>query len=425
LKRIVDYSMRIHRCFDSLFLLAVFVLSACTDIGLPTEYSSAVLPTRSVLLATVSPTLTPTPEVIKTSIPGKSIKVGLLLPMTGSLAYIGEGYKKGIDLALNEIHGKLGEVTIFTITADTGGTPQGTITAFASLLGQSGIDVIIGPGTSPETLAVLPAIFDSRIPVLDATSTNPKILSQVNDTKNEWYFHLNVDEKILAKAVSAKIAKEQSSIAIISDDNPFSRQVAEEYSTAFKVHGLTIIREEYIPATTTEFRPLLFQLRQSRPDALFLIMQEDSCAMLMRQYKTSFTKIPVYARGACTTNLFRQITQDKPDIGSGIEEAVLFSDLQDSELAKEFTKEYSQPLTGHRMAGYYTLKYAVLPTIKSIIESGKTISPETVQEALEQLQVSTPLGLLAFDTSHQAYLNAGLVTNEAGEAKLIEALPTK
>lgn len=384
-----------------------------------------MLPTRSAQIAVVSPTSTSTPDREKTSVSVQTIQVGLLLPLSGPLAYIGEGYQMGINLALKEISGQINGVAISTIPADTESTVQGTKTAFGVISGQPETGVIIGPGTSPDALAILLAIKDARVPVLDATSTDPVILSQVRENDNAWYFHLNADENILARAFSKKLAQTYSSIAVVSEDDPFSRQVAAEYVARFRADGLSVIREDNINSTTTEFRPLLLQIRQSRPDAMFLIMQEDSCAILMRQYKNSFTNIPVYSRGACTSNLFRQITQDDSQIGSGIIEAVIFSELQDPDLAAKFEKEYGQPLTGHRMAGYYAMKYAVIPALKSIIESGKTVSPAAIQKALEQLQEKTPLGLLSFDSNHQAYLDAGLVTNDSGTAKLTGMLPTK
>ncbi len=384
--------MRIFRHHKIFSLLVVFILSSCTDIGLPTAYTGAVLPTRKAPVETISPITTPTLELKASSNPGQTLKVGLLLPMTGPLAYIGEGYKMGIDLALKELNGKTDGASISTFVADTESTSPGTKTAFTSLTEQAGLSMIIGPGTSPETLAILSAINDGHIPVLDATSTDPEILSQIKVNNNPRYFHLNADEHILAEAFSLTITRIHSSIALISEDNPFSRKIAAEYINLFKNKGLSIIREEYLPVTATEFRPLLFQLRQSRPDALFLIMQEDTCAMFLRQYKNSFTKIPVFSRGACTSNLFRQIVQNDPGIGSGITEAVIFSELLDSDLEKKFRKEYGQPLTGHRMAGYYAMKYVVIPAVKSITESGLTISPESMQKALEELKVNTPLG---------------------------------
>jgi ABC-type branched-subunit amino acid transport system substrate-binding protein len=241
-----------------------------------------------------------------------------------------------------------------------------------------------------------------------------------------WFFRLNTDEKMLAQAFSTEIARTRSSVAIVSEDDAFSRQVAAEYVAAFREAGMTISREEYVPPTTTEYRPLLFQIRQSRPEALFLVMQEDACAILMRQYKKSFTTIPVYSRGACTTNLFRQIVQVDPSIGSGITEAVVFSEFQDPVLAKSFKQTYKQPITGHRMAGYYTMKYAVIPAIQAILQSGNSVNPESMQAALAGLQVDTPLGKLMFDSNHQAYLNAGLVTtNDKGEIQLAGELQLK
>jgi branched-chain amino acid transport system substrate-binding protein len=332
----------------------------------------------------------------------------------------------GIDLALKEIGGKIDGVPLVVIQADTGGTPPGTMAAMNKLAGQTGLSVMIGPGTSPESLDSLPATDSYKIPLIDASSTSPVIRSTLKAENHPWFFHLNPDEKMLAQAFSAEIARTRSSIAIVSVDDAFSRQVAAEYVAAFREAGMTISREEYVPPTTIEYRPLLFQIRQSRPDALFLVMQEDSCAILMRQYKKSFTTIPVYSRGACTTNLFRQIAKDDPSSGSGITEAVIFSELQDPALAKSFEQIYKQPITGHRMAGFYTMKYAIIPAVQAILQSGNSVNPESMQAALSKLQVETPLGKLVFDSNHQATLNAGLVTaNDNGEIQLAGVLPLK
>ncbi|HEX7557212.1 MAG TPA: ABC transporter substrate-binding protein, partial [Leptolinea sp.] len=354
----------------------------------------SVLPTRSSPgeQPSAASTSTPFPSTVDSSKP--AFKVGLLLPFSGPLAFLGEGYKMGIDLALKENNGVISGIPVEIISADTDGTPNGTIAAAKGLMQQSKVNLMIGPGTSPEALAALPIINEGQIPTIDATSTNPLLFAKAGIGGNPWYFRINADEHILAQAFSSTITRNISSIAIISEDDDFSRMVAAEYVNLFKNAGLNITREEYTPATTTEYRPLLLQIRQGRPDALFLVLKENTCAILLRQYKNSYTTIPVFSRGACATNLFNQIVQDDPQIGENITEAVIFSELQDAPLARNFEKAVGQPLTGHRMAGYYAMKYVVIPAFQSLIQSGNTVTPENLQKAIAGIQVDTPLGRL-------------------------------
>ena len=243
----------------------------------------------------------------------------------------------------------------------------------------------------------------------------------MGENGSQWYYRINADEKILARAFAARITGEKKSIAIIAEDGAFSKEIASEYISLFRNAGLTITMEEYIPVTETEYRPLLFRTRQSRPDAMFLVMSDTSCAILMQQYNKSFTTIPVFSRGSCTTGLFNQIVQDT-SVGENITEAVIFSELQDPNLLAKFQKEYGQPLTGHRMAGYYAAKYVVIPALTALIESGKPITPENIRKSVDNVHAETPIGELNFDDFNQAHLDAALITNKNGHPEMLEPL---
>lgn len=403
-------------------LLGVFI-SSCGGI-LPT-----MEPVKPVLATLQSPgeitviAKTPTPTA---RIDNKPVfRIGLLVPITGPLAFLGEGYQRGVELAMRELDYEVDGYRIEIILADTTGTPDGTILAAEQLIREANVNLMIGPGTSTEALAVLNTITESKTPLIDGTSTSPLLFEKMGENGSQWYFRINADEKILARVFVKEIAKDKKSVALIAEDSPFTKQIASEYIKLFKSSGLTIPLEEYLPVTETEYRPVLFRTRQSRPDALFLIMSEGTCAIVMRQYKNSFTTIPVYSRGACVTGLFNQIIQDDISIGVGIKEAVIFSELQDNKLAANFRDEYAMELTGHRMAGYYAARYVAVPALKALIEADLPVNPENMHNAISNVRQDTPMGELRFDDNNQAHLDAVILTNEDGKPSILEKLPLK
>jgi branched-chain amino acid transport system substrate-binding protein len=408
-------------------LLCLFgmLISSCSNLVPAQEPANPVIATLKSPAQIDNPSNQPTTLPTPKSINGRVFKIGLLLPLTGPLAFLGEGYQMGINLALKESNNKISGIPVEVLPVDTFGTPEGTIKAATALIQNEKVNLIIGPGTSPEALAAIPVIDAGQTPMIDATSTSPLLFGKMGKNGSQWVFRIIGDEKILAKAFATQITKDYKSVAIISEDSPFQKEVASEYISLFKDAGMKITLEEHIPVTNGEFRPLLFRTRQSRPDALFLVMSDTSCAILMRQYKVSYTTIPVYSRGGCTTNLFNRITQDDKSIGENITEAVLFSELQDPKLAGKFQKEYGQPLTGHRMAGYYAAKYVVIPALKSLVETGKPVSQDNIRKSIVAVRTDTPIGKLNFDTYNQAYLNAVLLTNQDGKPTIISSLPLK
>jgi branched-chain amino acid transport system substrate-binding protein len=399
------------------------LISSCGGI-LPTKESAK--PVLATLQSPAEITLiakTPTPA---SRIDNKPVfRIGLLVPITGPLAFLGEGYQRGVELAMRELNYVVDGYRIEIILADTTGTPEGTILAAEQLIKEANINLMIGPGTSIEALAVLNTITVGKTPLIDGTSTSPLLFEKMGENGSQWYFRINADEKILARAFAKEIAKDKKSIALIAEDSLFTKEIASEYIKQFKSAGLTITLEEYLPVTEIEYRPVLFRTRQSRPDALFLVMSEGTCAIVMRQYKNSYTTIPVYSRGACVTGLFNQIIQDDTSIGAGIKEAVIFSELQDRKLAANFRDEFAMELTGHRMAGYYAARYVAVPALKAVIEADLPVNPENMRNAISNVRQDTPMGELRFDENNQAYLDAVILTNEEGKPGILEKLPLK
>ena len=412
-----------HRILSFLCLTGI-LLSSC-NIPLTPPSPKPLIATLESPAKADAVNSEPTKRPTSNPVDGQVFKIGLLLPFTGPLAFLGEGYKMGVDLALKEEGDSIAGIPVDVITADTTGTPEGTVLAANELIATEKVNLMIGPGTSPEALAAIPVATTGQVPLIEATSTSPLLLDKMGENGSQWYYRINADENMLAQAFSKLITQDKKSIAIIAEDGPFQKEIASEYVRLFKDAGLTISLEEYFPVTATEYRPVLFRTRQSRPDAIFLVMSETSCSILMRQYKISYTTIPVFSRGSCATGLFNQIVQDDKTIGENLTEAVIFSELQDPDLAARFQKEYGQPLTGHRMAGYYAAKYVAIPALQSLIKSGNAITPENIRKSIDNVHVKTPIGQLDFDDFNQAHLDAALLTNKNGQPFFINSLPLK
>ena len=81
-------------------------------------------PTVSVPATTVATSAAPQPTTPAAAAANKDpIKIGLFLPMTGALAFLGEGYKLGVDLAIKDLGGAIDGHPLQTFVADSKGTP--------------------------------------------------------------------------------------------------------------------------------------------------------------------------------------------------------------------------------------------------------------------------------------------------------------
>ncbi len=175
----------------------------------------------------------------------KTIKVGLFVPLTGSLAFMGEGYQQGADLAVKDLNGSVAGYPIELVVADSKGDPSDAVDATRKLIDEDQVDVMIGGGASSATLAALPVIAAGMVPTVDASSTNPTIYNQMGVGGNKWMFRINPDDLIMGGGFAEYIAQRANTISFVADDNQFGHGAGQVYVPMFPKVGVKVISEDY------------------------------------------------------------------------------------------------------------------------------------------------------------------------------------
>jgi branched-chain amino acid transport system substrate-binding protein len=411
-----------------LLLVAVLVLAGCTTTATPTpQAGSGTTPAAPAATTPADPGSAPaatTPaEPAAPPASGEPIKIGLYGPLTGPVAFLGEGFDMGIRLAIEDLGGEIEGRPIEFVTADNKCNPTDAVNAVSRLMDVDQVHAIIGGGCSSATMGALPIIQEGQTPAVSATSTTPFIYDLSGVGGNEWAFRINPDDLIMAQGYAEYIHDQGvNRISLVAENTDFGRGAMNAYKPIFDTLGVEISSEDYFDLGTSDFRSALTRLRTSTSEAVLIVMTENDCATFMRQYREVGVEAAVYSRGACTSPLFLQLTADDPSIAEGIVEFSFFYKHQDPELADRFEARWNTPITGHRMGGYYAMYYTLAPAIRSVIQSGQEVTRETIREALEQLNVETPAGLISFDDNNQAYTNGVLTVNRNGEVELLEII---
>lgn len=121
----------------------------------------------------------------------KTIKIGGLLPISGPGAYFGVQDKQGVELALEELNKTGIKGYRFAIQyEDSACSPLPATQAARRLIDQYKPDVIIGEECSDATLAIMPTVAQSKIPLINAGSSAIKI----TEPGNPWTFRIMPNE---------------------------------------------------------------------------------------------------------------------------------------------------------------------------------------------------------------------------------------
>lgn len=172
-------------------------------------------------------------------------RVGMLLPLSGSAAKQGEGLRNATLLALEDLNNPNMMLQFY----DTKSTPGGARIAIENALSQKA-QMIIGPLTSAEVLAITPAVKKKEIPVL-TFSTNADVLDD-----GIYSLGLMVGEQV-DRMVTYAASKKHKKIALLVPDNNTGITVARSAIISAEKNDAKVVRIGFYPPNITNFTGIL------------------------------------------------------------------------------------------------------------------------------------------------------------------------
>ena len=182
----------------SLTITIALLLGACTSTA---TQPPAEEPVEEVALEAPAEEEAPVEEPAEEEMAEEMepIKIGLYAPLTGPVAFLGEGFDLGITLAIEDLEGEIDGHPIEYSTADNKCNPTDAVNAASKLIDVDQVDAIIGGGCSSATVGALPIIAEGDRPPVSATSTNPGIYNQIGAGGSPWSFRNDPDDLIMAQ----------------------------------------------------------------------------------------------------------------------------------------------------------------------------------------------------------------------------------
>ena len=344
-----------------------------------------------------------------------TIKIGLYAPMTGPVAFLGEGFQYGATMAIEDLGGEIEGIPLELVVVDNKCNPTDAVNAVRQLIEVEEVDIILGGGCSSATVAAQPIISEGGTPAVSATSTNPSIYDGMGVGGNIWQFRVNPDDLIMAHAFSQQIADAAQRISLVAENTDFGRGALTAYKPILEGLGVEIATEDYFDLGTADYRPALTRVRGAQPDALLVVMTERDGSTFMRQLREVGIDAPIFSRGSLTSPLFLEYTADDPTIGEGIIEFSFWAAGLDPEHDAAFLERWDTPNSPHRGMSYYVVRYVMAEAIGNALAENGEVTREGIRDALENLSIETPIGLVEFDDHHQAYPFGTLQTVENGQ----------
>ena len=210
------------------------------------------------------------------------LKIGTILPQTGSLAFLGPPEFAGFDLAIKDINdngGVLGK-PVEGIKGDSGDATTDTANQTVDRLLSQNVDAIIGAASSGVSLTVIDKITGAGVVEFSPANTSKKLSTYAD---KGLYFRTAPSDILQAATLSGVIAGDgNATVAIIARNDAYGTGLAGDLATDLKAAGLTVVVTKLYDEKAPNFDAEVAAAKAANPDAIALISFDEGSRILTK-----------------------------------------------------------------------------------------------------------------------------------------------
>ncbi|MBS0337249.1 MAG: ABC transporter substrate-binding protein [Proteobacteria bacterium] len=351
------------------------------------------------------------------------IKIGVVTPLTGTYAGIGQQVKWGIEMAVKEINDKGGILgrKVETIYEDEEANPNVAVQKAEKLFQVSKVDFLTGTVNSGSTLAVGQVAERNARLAATTVSFSDAI---TGDKCSPNMFRVNAKAGMQSAALAEWMVKEKpnASVYYLGPDYEMGRSTVAAFKAAAEAKGAKSVGEVYAPLDNKDYSPFFGQIRAARPQVLYTsVAGNDTVRFLSQLSEFGLAKQMqiVGAAGSVTA-------QNMGAIGKAAEGYVTgaaYSGEIDTPANKKFVADFKAAWKADPDL-YGVDSYGVMYFYKAAAEKAGTTDTDKLRTAMRGLEWQTPQGKKTMRAGdHQAIQDMYAVKVVNGKFQIISKVP--
>jgi branched-chain amino acid transport system substrate-binding protein len=338
------------------------------------------------------------------------IKIGMVIPLTGSIAESGKYGIQGAKLAIEEVNkagGVLGRPLELVIEDDQSANPS-TILAFNKLAGDNDIVAFLGPTRSTQIQAMSPAVQKAGKPVMIG-GTDPKLTL----AGNPWLFRFRPNDSYTVRVMSdfGTNVLGKKKWAVIHATDAFGTSASTLFIEALKKQGITPVMTEGQPNNSPDYTAVALKVKESGADVMAtFITYEQDLAIFAKQLGQLGVNVAWVGSPSITTTTARNLA------GPALYGTYAIADFHvaANPEAKAFSEKYQ---AAYKSAPDFfgSWPYDAVHVLANAITAAKSVEPEKLRQALLAVKGYKGVeGTYSFDKNGDGLHGYNILKNDKG-----------
>lgn len=335
-----------------------------------------------------------------------TIKVGLLATLEGPFTILGQDSMRGADLALKEANYTAGGKKIQIIKGSSDASPDSAVKAARKLVEQDGVQILIGPLSGDEGLAVKDyAKTQPQVTFINGTSAAQDTTLR-DPAPNFYRFTTDGAQWMAGLGEYAFKEKGYHTVVTVAEDYSFPYTQVFGFMADFCKAGGHVPKKFWVPLGNKDFSSVIAAI-PDKVDAIYVALGGADGVNFLTQYQQAGGTAPLIG-GSITADQSVLSSQGKQrDAVMGMPSAGPIADNAESAAWKKFVADYktaypdgfpSPSLFAH---GYYVEAEAMLAALNKV-NGDLSGNQAKFRDALAHLELDTPTGKVTLDKNRNA-----------------------
>ena len=345
------------------------------------------------------------------------LKVGLMLPYSGTFTARGMAIENGARLYVNEQGGKLAAREIEFVKVDDESDPAKATENVNKLIRRDKVDVIVGTVHSGVAMAMARAAKESNTLLIVPNAGSDAVTGQMCATNIFRSSFSNWQSSYGMGTVAAAQEKKKTAVTI-TWKYAAGDEMANAFKEGFEKEGGKVVKQLTLPFPNVEFQALLTEIAASKPDAVFAFFAGGGAVKFVKDYATAGLNktIPLYGSGFLTDGTL----EAQGDAAQGVLTTLHYADNlatpRDNAFRTAYAKAYKLQPDVYAVQGYDA---AQILRVGLDAVKGDVSKKAEFAAAVEKAKFDSPRGAFTMSKSHNPVQNVYLRKVEGKENKVI------
>jgi len=353
----------------------------------------------------------------------EAIRIGVVTPLSGTYAGVGQPVRWGLELAAREINeaGGIGNRRVVLLFEDEEANPSVAVQKAERLFQVEKVDFLTGMVNSGSTLAV-GQLGERNNKLVSTTVSFADSITAEKCSPN--VFRVNARAEQQSNALTYWLGKEKSGARVfaIGPDYEMGRSSVAAFKTGAAKNKVETVGEVFAPLDSKDYSQYFGQLRAARPDTIYTSVAGNDAVRLLTQLN-EFGILPGVQVVGSSGTLTSQNIQAVGKASEGYITGTGYSPKLDTPANKRFVDAFRGMFKTN--PGLFAADSSgPLYAYKAAVEKAGSTDTNRVRDALRGLSWETPQGLKTIRAGdHQAMQPMYIVKVRDGQFDVIGEVP--